>query len=574
MLALDAGSHCIRLLLLESRLDRLRVLHQDTLDLQAEGLVSADELRAHLQTTIARWGRPPLALTLPQSMAVSQIVDLPPVPDAEARQLIEAETIKLGGVNESIMVYDFARVPLSAENRQSFWVTFCQEGRIESLITRLGIDDQVFREITTDANALLTAWQRTETKAQDAVLIQAGGQNTTLVIVREGIGVFAASFPMAGDYFTRAIARRAEVSPAAAEELKRSTNLLAGPSALAGFSEVVDGWAEELQRQLHEACEPPARLPDRIIALGGTFEQPGLREYLTRKTGLNFQPWPADTTSAGLRPSPGFEIALGAALQALGQSQQPASLLPARRRTAWKNHLARQRLQFANAILLAACFVALALGIWQKINLIQRQQALTEKVQAGIEQAQVTRALNLERLHSYDELRPLFEGQQTTMDTLQTLALLQAAHSNSSLWYVLIADQASYFALPPPAPPTNNAPFVGPELDYAGRRREATNASPAHPGLIAELSVAEDAVAARNTMSLVVNHLKQSPIFARVDLLSEDLRRNLADPKVILSDRHFTLTLDFAATNFQSSANGSSTTQPSGGRTGRSWNRP
>ena len=33
--------------------------------------------------------------------------------------------------------------------------------------------------------------------------------------------------------------------------------------------------------------------------------------------------------------------------------------------------------------------------------------------------------------------------------------------------------------------------------------------------------------------------------------LSDDLRRNLADPKVIIPDRDFVLALDFAATEFQ-----------------------
>jgi hypothetical protein len=36
-----------------------------------------------------------------------------------------------------------------------------------------------------------------------------------------------------------------------------------------------------------------------------------------------------------------------------------------------------------------------------------------------------------------------------------------------------------------------------------------------------------------------------------VDLLSDDLRRNLADPKVIIPDRDFVLALDFAETEFQ-----------------------
>ena len=561
VLAVDAGSRCIRLLLLENRFGKTRVLRQDALDLQEEGLVSAEELKAHVQATLAEWGRPPVALVLPQQIAVSQIVDLPPVPDAEARQLIEAETVKLSGLSETAMVYDFTRVATPADNRQSFWVTFCQEGEIQARIAQLGLDDQDFREITTAANALLTAWHAARPVQRDAILVHAGAQSTTLVIIRAGVAVFASSFPMAGDFFTRAIARLRHGSLEAAEALKRSTNLLSGGQTLAGFAEIVDGWAAELKRQLGEwhghPSEPP-RNPTAgvIIATGGMFAQPGLLDYLTAHAGLKFQRWPTDLTPDAVVPAMGFEIALGAALQALGLGTQPASLLPANRRAAWNKRLGRQRLEFANSVLLGVCFLALTLGIWQKLSLIHRKQALADKIQAGLEVTQATAALTGELLNGYDGLRSLFEHQQTTVDTLRSLALLQQARSNRPLWFVLVADQQSYFSLPLPAVGTNKPPASGTESEFGPRRRDGTNASPARPGLIAELCVPEDADAARSTLSLVVNSLKKAPVFARVDLLSEDLRRSLADPKVVLPERHFALALDFATTEFQAAATG------------------
>ncbi len=550
VLAVDVGGRCIRLLLMEDRFGKLSVLRQEALDLQAEGLVSADEIKAHLQDTVADWGRPPLALVLQQQLAVSQIVDLPPVPDAEARQLIEAETFKLGGASESVMVYDFARVPILTENRQSFWVTFCQEGEIQARIVQLGLDDQEFREITTEANAMLAAWHAARPAKKDAVLVHAGAQNTTIVAIRNGVGVFASSFPMAGDFFTRAVARLSRCTPQAAEDLKRRSNLLAGDKMLSGFAEIVDGWAAEMKRQLSEWRGKAFDLPCELIATGGVFEQPGLRDYLERQRQLKFQPWPTSNVPAALLPAKGFEIALGAALQALGQGLQPTSLLPASRRVAWKRHLGRQRLEFANAILLAACFVALALGLWQKLTLIQRKQELTDKVQAALSVGQTNSALTRDLLKNYDDLRPLFEHQQLTIDTLQSLARLQTARSNRTLWCVLVADQQSYFALPPTVPGTNSTHARAAGAESTQRRRDATD-SPVRPGLIAELCVPEDVESARSTLSLVVNSLKQSPVFERVDLLSEDLRRSMADPKVILPERHFALALDFATTEFQ-----------------------
>lgn len=566
VLAVDVGSRCLRLLLLENRFGKIRVLRQEALDLQEEGLISPGELKIQVQATIAEWGRPPLALALPQQIAVSQIVDLPPVPDEEARRLIEAETVKLSGLSESAMVYDFARVAPTEENRHRFWVTFCQESEIQSRIAQLGLDDQEFREITTAGNALLTAWHAAQPATREAVLIHAGAQSTTVVAIRDGVGVFASSFPMAGDFFTRAIVRLSRGSTEAAEALKRSTNLLAGEHRLPGFAEIVDGWAAELKRQLSEWRGQRSEAPGEFIVTGGAFEQPGLLDYLATRTGVTFQRWPAGSSPEALVPAAGFEIALGAALQAAGRGTQSASLIPANRRDAWKKRLLRQRLELANTILLAACFVVLAFGIWEKLTLIQSKQAMLVKVRAGLEVVQANAGLTNRLLKDYAGLRPLLEHQQTTVDTLQTLALLQSARSNRALWFVLVADQQSYFAYAPPSASTNKTPAGLGTSEFASRRRDATNATPARPGLIAELCVPGDATAARGTLGLVVNSLKKSPVFGRVDLLSEDLRRSLADPKVILPERHFALALDFTTTEFQAEAAASPPKVPAIGR--------
>ena len=73
---------------------------------------------------------------------------------------------------------------------------------------------------------------------------------------------------------------------------------------------------------------------------------------------------------------------------------------------------------------------------------------------------------------------------------------------------------------------------------------------PPRLGFIAELTIPEDADAARKTLRELVGQLDKQPNFSRVDLLSDDLRRNLAEPKVLIPDRHFTLALDLARTEF------------------------
>ena len=567
VLVVDAGSRCIKLLLAESDFGRLRIRKEELIDLQAEGLVSGDEIKAHLQTTLEEWGRPPLALVLPQHLSISQVIDLPLAPESEVAKLIEDETLKLSGVSESRIVYDFVRTETPAKNRQQFWVTFAQEGDIRERILRLGVEQEDLCEVTTTANALIAAYRTTCPLSSRAVLVHLGAQTTVMVILLAGQGAFATSFQMGGDFFTRALARARNCSEEAAESLKRATNVLSDSEANSEFVGAVEGWVAELKRQLNEWFE---RNPDvaseagsfELIASGGAFDQPGLLDYLKREAGLNLQPWPKASQPESVSPSKRFEVAFGAALQALGYSSQPVSLLPDDYRTVWRKRLTRQRLELASLVLAGVCLLVLAFGTWHQVSLLKRKDALLKKVQAAQEAVEANDALTGELVAEYEGLRPAFAAQQNTVDTLKTVALLQQSRSNRSFWYVVLADQQSYFSQPPALTTTNKpagtnlAPTApGPARPvspaFAAVSAPPTNLPIVKPGFIAELSIPEDAESARRLLSELVNELKEQQLFAKVDLLSPDLRRDLADPGVTIPGEHRVLALDFAATEFQ-----------------------
>ncbi len=563
VLALDAGSRCIKMLLAESDFGRLRLLKEEFIDLQAEGLVSADEIKAHLQSRLEDWNRPALALVLPQHLSISQVIDLPLAPESEVEKLIEDETIKLSGVSESRIIYDFVRTETPAKNRQQFWVTLSQEGDIRERILRLGVEQEDLCEVTTTANALIAAYRATCPLSSRAVLVHLGAQTTVVVILLAGQGAFATSFQMGGDFFTRSLARLRNCPEETAETMKRSKDLLSGMDILPDFVAVVDGWVAELKRQLNEWFEHnPGAAPEassfELIASGGGFDQPGLLGYL-KSDGLNLRPWPKATQPDAVSPSKRFEIAYGAALQALGYSAQPVSLLPDDYREAWRKKLGRQRIEMVSMVLAAICVLALAFGTWRQISLFNRRDALLKKVQAAQEKVEANDLLTTELLTDYEGFRPVFASQQNTLDTLKTLALLQQSRSNRSFWYVLLSDQQSYFSQPPANTTTNKTARTNLIAVVSGRANGAsqvsTNLSPAKPGFIAELSIPEDPEGARRALGQLVNGLKEEQLFSKVDLLSDDLRRDLADPKVVVPDRSFVLALDFAQTDFQQPAN-------------------
>jgi hypothetical protein len=401
------------------------------------------------------------------------------------------------------------RVETAAKNKQQFWVTFCQEGDIRERISRLGVEHEELCEVTTTANALIAAYQASAPGAKRAILVHLGAQSTVVVVVIDGQGAFTTSFQMGGDFFTRALARLQHCAEEKAEHLKRGKDWLNGAQAAPEFCAVVDGWAAELKRQLSEWFQQNAALASGaasfdLVASGGGFDQPGLLEYLKVKAAFPFQAWPAGADSENVRVNKGFEVALGTALQALGYSAQPVSLLPEDYRLAWRKNLNRERIEWTSLALVAVCVLVLALGTWRKLALISSQQALLATVRAGQEALEANDLLAGDLISEYENLRPVLAAQQNTIDTLRTMSLMQQARSNRGFWFVLLSDQQSYFSQPPAALLSTNRPartnLLGAALEppiFAPRANPAslTNLSLARPGFITELCVPGEAEA-------------------------------------------------------------------------------
>jgi Tfp pilus assembly PilM family ATPase len=563
VLAIDAGSRSLKLMLVERAFGRCRILRHEALDLSEEGLLSASELRTHIQRTIEAWGRPPVALALPQHLSTSQLIDLPHTPDNQASRLIAEEVQKHSGLSESAIIYNSTRIESFLPGRQQYWVTLCREDDTREQIKRLGLEEEEVCDITTAANALLAAFHAVSPETRRAALVHAGAQNTILLLVLEGRGVFAGTFPVGGDAFTRALVEQLKCPPDTAENLKCTKDFFASPDAVPGLQATVAAWLTELKRQLHDWFTAHRHLASDVSGLevfvsGGAFAQAGLVRHLNVAGGLHFQTWPSSGVSTPPGLQPGFEVALGTALQALGRSPQPASLVPPAARAAWQRRTLRQLIELGSAGLLVLILLLLIAATTQKLRVMHHKRDLLSKAHIGLEQVQTNLILASRLLSQYEQIRPVLDRQQQTFATAKTLDLLQQARSNRNFWFVLFADQQTYFAQPTPASSpapaeaTNTPPARYPGLPVpAPSASTPTNPSPAKPGFIAELSIPEEPEAARRTLSQLVNDLKQDRLFAKVDSLSDDLRRPLADPKVILSNRHFALSLELADTELQ-----------------------
>ncbi|MBI3851095.1 MAG: pilus assembly protein PilM [Verrucomicrobia bacterium] len=549
LLVIDPGSRCIKVLLVNKLMGRVRVLRHRSFDLAEGSVLTPEELSRLLETVLQEFGRMPVAISLPQQLSISQVIDLPRVGPEQVKALIEEETVKLSGLSESGIVYDYGKLKPFGKYQNPFWVTFAKEEEILMEVSRLvGIGGHLC-EIITPANALIATYQAAQPRPENALLVELGATSTVVAIVAQGQGVYALSYPIGGNTFTEAIATQQNCSLEAAKSLKYSQNLFAAGAAIPGLCSVVDGWRTELEKILQDWLRENPELglsvdSFRIILGGGGARQPGLMEYLNAKSQLRFTPWPSLSGELGELTLERYAVAYGVALKRLGPSLPSASLFPADLREARKRQSTQALLQSVNWALLLVVALVLLFGTAQKFNLTQKKQALLKQSQAVLEEAKGVETLNRRLEDAYERLRPVLKLQKRTVDKLSTLALLQKVRDDKKLWFVLFADQESYFA-------GQAAPVTQTNLAVAAAALNVTNPPPSKYGFIAELCLSEEGEAMRETLRKVVSELKQNPAFTNVDTLPADQRKNLVSTNVLVAGRYFSLSIEMAENTFQ-----------------------
>jgi Tfp pilus assembly PilM family ATPase len=551
LVVIDPGSRCLKLLVVESMLGRTRLVHRQSIDLQEEGLLEPEELHQHLETLMPKLGRHSIAVVLPQHRCIAQLIEVPVTTVAEENKLVEAEVVKLSGLPESAMLYDAARVKPFGSHQHPCWLTFCRAAEVFEQLNRFArpataaadaFTEGRLTEMATTAQGLFAASQVIHPKPANAVLVDLGANNTVVAILVHAQGVFATSFPLGGNQFTEALAKLQNCPIEEAEAMKRSRNLLVGQHAVAGFDKALEKWHGELRQAVAEWLEDNPELKLSLATLpvylcGGGALQAGLLDFLNSLSQLRFESWPGGLDEDDDWPMEQYWVAYGVGLQALGKHQRPVSLLPADLRAARRRDRFWQRLQSVNVLLLLAVFLLLAVGTWQKAALLSRKVKLIAQTEAALGTARsldlLSRRLNAE----YEQVRPILLRQQQTAETLQTLAALQEVRTNRDFWFVLFADQASYFAgsaMPAAATNQTNVAFTP----------APTNATPPRREFIAELCIPREGDETRRILSQVVSELGRHPLFARVDVLPQERRRSLVDPKVVITNRFFAVAIE------------------------------
>jgi len=195
-------------------------------------------------------------------------------------------------------------------------------------------------------------------------------------------------------------------------------------------------------------------------------------------------------------------------------------------------------------LLLLAGVLLLGLGTWQKASLLGRKHDLVNRTETALVTAGTIDSLSRRLNREYEEIHPVLVRQRQTVQVLQTLNNLEQVRTNKDFWYVLIADATSYFS-------GTTLPGALTNLSLAAPAPVSTNAYSARREFIAELCIPQEGEDLRRVLSQIVTDIKRSPLFVKADTLAPERRRNLVDPRVVLTNHYFTVAMEVSGTELQ-----------------------
>ena len=545
-LALDVGSRCVKALLVSNLFGHLRIHAHRVIGLDETTQPGTAGWARVLQELQDELGAHPMVISVPQHATDSQVLDLPGADARTIRTQIQEDVVKLSGLTESTIIYDYGQLIPFGQYANPYWVTHAREAEVLSVVRHFESFPADVFEISSTANALVAAYREVQPAPANALLVDLGSSGTEVAIVYQGQGVYATSFAVGGLLFSEQIRTERRCPAMEAEFAKNTENLLTNAAAMPALRQLVDRWHGELVRILDDwLSEHPslniAASQFEVVLCGGESEIPGLVDYLRANSVLTFRTWAELPGFPPIQPAGQFAVAFGLACELFRRSGPSASLVPEQLRVARKEHGAVQLLHAGTFLVLTITALVLAFGTWQKYYFIRDVETQLSQAQAVLQLAKQTDRLKLQLAAKYEEIRPVLARQRQTLAAVETLAMIVNHPLPTNCWFVLFGDADSYYTEPALPPATNPPPATAAPTPSAAR---LTNA------FIAEFSTALDAASARAVLSEMIDRFKTNANFRKVDILAPDQRRRLVKNSVIVSEGHYALSFTLTDNEF------------------------
>lgn len=267
-----------------------------------------------------------VALTLPENMVFSSVIDFPMMSDDQLEEAVnwEAENVIPRPLSEVSFSWRIIECDNIKKDQLKVLIVASPLKIIEKyqkLITRANLDGRI---IETEAIAIGRVLKYTHPEKEYIALLQIGHDSTDIAIYFSGELLSSRTLTAAGEALTRGVAANLNMDSQDSEEYKKAYGLskqLEGKIA-SSLMPVLDIISAEVKKTITNFEQKEACRIKLMLLAGGSVLMPGLAEYFTTKLGLEAQI--SDVTSViqtnkemlGIvkNQSPALMVAIGSAL--------------------------------------------------------------------------------------------------------------------------------------------------------------------------------------------------------------------------------------------------------------------
>ena len=484
-------------------------------------------------------------IILPHQVTISQWMDLDSSQPGQLENRLEEQTRQLVGLGESNIVVDYVEVPSSDPDRSAYWITYCQESEVHKIIQEFGLKNVAICDVVADADALAAGLQSSPEISGEWLMLDVRDGGTSTIVFEGAHPRYCSFFPIGNEMAKEQETRSAgPIRVGIRNEFKGLESL----RIRKGIPEIASEWARDINRAWQEyrssilKDHQSSALTCPVILLADSSVFPAWETAVREKLQVSLLKaesiWPEPVTN--LQPDEWRHW--GAVLATHRKKVEVPSLLPESVKAAWNEK--QIGIIWRSLALLSCVFamVVMLVAVFQKGMLWKMKTELIEEVK-DVELRFDQSLLVLQRLkQEYRMLQPLIQVEQDTYTAIEILGSMQHIRTNQNAWMVLLADQDSYYA-DDVLSSTNTT--TSPDLELVNR----TNRVNMRRGFILELVLKSEGEAMRQELADVVTFLRDQDFLFNADILPADTRRPLVDPKLLIQDRHFAVSMEMDATD-------------------------
>ncbi len=513
-IVVDIGGRWIKCVRYVIQQGSVREAGSQLIDIQTEGLLSSEEIGVAIRRALHSAGEHPLAVVLPQDLAISQVMDLPAPSVIDRSSEFEDEILELTGLSAGRCVYD--RNPLEPFGGYASpqWITVAKEENLSRHLSPLLGQGLHVEAATTVGNALVASFRQTHPGVADACLADIGAKQTTVVRLKRGEPVQMTSFSYGGESWTEALCEHCREGFEEVEARLFKEDLFTEPVLGPVLHGVVEAWRARLVGQIDEWREEFGMPEDAgagsggIYLFGGYSAVRGLRETLGQAGGLS---WHMPQSPVG-ESAPVWTPTHGAVLMAAGLSGLRASILPQALTKMRQRRLTLARLKAG--VLYLYVFVAMVLfgAIYKQQHHLDGLVAANREARSALSEIEAAKDLLTQRDQLARQIEPVVRGQLNSLDSLQTFRKIQHLHQDFDFTLIRFADRRTYFR----KMDDWSEPVGAAEVERPNGTVSSDGSSRA---FVVELALPGGQAERLQTLSAIVGRLREETYFANVDRL-------------------------------------------------------